>query len=69
MGSGVGGGIVGTGGGSVGGLGVGVRVGTVCRDGLCPGAAHRSGPVVSAVTISIPRTMSQRVRFLFMALS
>lgn len=48
-------------GGSVGdgvaGADVGVRVGTVCRSGLCPGAAHRSAPAINP-TISTPSNPS-----------
>lgn len=57
---GVVGGVVGSGGsvgeGSVVG-GIGVIVGTVCRKGLCPGAAHSSGPVVSP-TIDVASSAS-----------
>jgi len=51
--------VVGGGGGSVG-DGTGVGDGTVCRSGLCPGAAHRSGPAVNP-TISIPNSTSQSI--------
>jgi hypothetical protein len=44
--------------GSGGGGGCGVRVGTVCRAGLCSAAAHISGPVANP-TITIPRTTTQ----------
>ena len=65
----VGGGLVGAGGGFAGAgvFGLGVRVGTVCRSGLCPGAAHRSGPAVNP-TISIPNSTSQSMT-LFIASS
>ncbi len=52
---------------SVGGDAVGVRVGTVWRAGLCPGAAHRPGPATSP-SVSIPSTTIQSVSF-FIALS
>jgi hypothetical protein len=49
--------------------GTGVRVGTVCRAGLCPGAAHKSGPVISA-TVNITNSTIQSIAFfLFMASS
>ena len=35
----------------------GVRVGTVCRAGLCPGAAQRSGPAINPTTNS-PKSAS-----------
>jgi hypothetical protein len=68
IGSVVGGGLVGGGGGSVG-DGTDVRVGTVCRAGLCPGAAHRSGPFISAIVNIINSTIQSTAFFLFMASS
>jgi hypothetical protein len=49
--------------------GVGVREGTVCRCGLWPEAAHKSGPVASPRATSIPNTMSQRRWFLLIVFS
>jgi hypothetical protein len=45
---------------SVGGGSVGVLVGTVCRAGFCPGAAHRAGPAANPST-SIPNSTSPNV--------
>ncbi|MDY7076354.1 MAG: hypothetical protein SXV54_05460 [Chloroflexota bacterium] len=49
-----------------GGNGDGVRVRTVCRAGLCPGAAHRSGPAISAIAIIADSTSQNTDFFLFM---
>jgi hypothetical protein len=59
--------VVGGGGDSVGdGPGDGVCVGTVCRAGLCPGAAHKSGPVISAIVNVTDSTSQSTAIFLFM---
>jgi hypothetical protein len=57
--------VVGGGGGSVG-DGTGVGDGTVCRAGLCPGAAHRSGPFTSAIVNVTDSTSQNTAFFLFM---
>lgn len=42
--------------------GVGVRVGIVCREGFCPGAAHSSGQVVSPMIDAARSASSMPIR-------
>ena len=60
--------MVGGGAGFLVGTDCGVRVGTVCRPGLCEGAAHKSDPAANSIVIANTAKITSPSKILFIVL-